>query len=397
MAAPNPFNSLPESVDSRPPPPFAWAAVPFGDDAAATLRSEVARDPGLLVEQAMAAELGALLCGRLERCALLERLPADGLAALHQERRRTLAENVVFLAELDAALDALADAGVQIVLLKGAALLAAGVFAAAERPMSDLDLLVAAADLTAIETVLDRLGYRRDPARAAAFEARYAGQYAFVREAPAGRCWIDVHRALFAVDWLQREGRTYEESCRRRARPLPDRTAAGVLDPADQAVHVCLHWALHHGLGGVWPAVDLAATVCQDGFRWELFAERAKESGWPAAVFLALRRATVLAGLAVHDDLLSMLVPGAFRRAMLGWLFPAGTAVLPPTSAAQATRFLHLAAAEPREALRLIGRALWPEGEWLALRYGGAGRRLSYLARLARLTLQAIRQMTRPG
>ena len=51
------------------------------------------------------------------------------------------------------------DAGLAAVALKGAALQAMGLYAAGERPMADIDLLVQSADLAAAARVLTALGY----------------------------------------------------------------------------------------------------------------------------------------------------------------------------------------------------------------------------------------------
>src|SRR6185437_5870005 len=71
---------------------------------------------------------------------------------LHRQRR---------IEELLSNIDARArSAGIAVVALKGAALQTAGVYAAGERPMADLDLLVQPADLETAVAVLLALSYR---------------------------------------------------------------------------------------------------------------------------------------------------------------------------------------------------------------------------------------------
>lgn len=54
--------------------------------------------------------------------------------------------------------------GLGIVALKGAALHALGLYEAGERPMADLDLLVARQDVTGATSLIEALGFRQTPA-----------------------------------------------------------------------------------------------------------------------------------------------------------------------------------------------------------------------------------------
>ena len=78
---------------------------------------------------------------------------------LEEQRAHTLGRHrrIVALVRL---IDSRArDAGLAAVALKGAALQAMGLYAAGERPMADIDLLVPSADLAAAARVLTALGY----------------------------------------------------------------------------------------------------------------------------------------------------------------------------------------------------------------------------------------------
>ncbi len=57
-------------------------------------------------------------------------------------------------------LDAFKDAGIQVLLLKGAALYRAGCYASGERPMADLDVLVRPEDRSNCAAILSRMQYR---------------------------------------------------------------------------------------------------------------------------------------------------------------------------------------------------------------------------------------------
>src|SRR5579863_2794214 len=86
--------------------------------------------------------------------------PPHWASFLAEQRRHTLLRQQR-IAELVATIDDhCRGAGIAIVALKGAALQRAGVYAAGERPMADLDLLVHPSDVETTVAVLLALSYR---------------------------------------------------------------------------------------------------------------------------------------------------------------------------------------------------------------------------------------------
>ena len=84
----------------------------------------------------------------------------DGWQRFLDEQREQTAGRYRQIANLLAAIDAHSRKdGVALVGLKGAALYAGGVYAAGERPMGDIDLLIRPDDAAAIARVLDACGY----------------------------------------------------------------------------------------------------------------------------------------------------------------------------------------------------------------------------------------------
>ncbi|MGN6113109.1 MAG: nucleotidyltransferase family protein [Luteimonas sp.] len=95
----------------------------------------------------------AMLRGRCQwRYAPWQRFLRDQHAHVQSRQRRIAAT----LARIDAGT---ADAGIPVVALKGAALRAIGLYAPGERPMADIDLLVAEAGAPAVASVLQAMGY----------------------------------------------------------------------------------------------------------------------------------------------------------------------------------------------------------------------------------------------
>ena len=75
------------------------------------------------------------------------------------QRDQSVARHRKITGLLEAICSQACGAGVALVALKGAALHASEVYAAGERPMGDIDLLVRVGDLQAISRVLERCGY----------------------------------------------------------------------------------------------------------------------------------------------------------------------------------------------------------------------------------------------
>jgi hypothetical protein len=92
--------------------------------------------------------------------ALRWRGPAEWHAFLAEQREHTLLRQQRIAALLDQVDEHARSAGIVIVALKGAALHAAGIYAAGERPMADLDLLTHPVDVDSAVAALLALSYR---------------------------------------------------------------------------------------------------------------------------------------------------------------------------------------------------------------------------------------------
>jgi hypothetical protein len=99
----------------------------------------------------------------LRAAATLGDWPPDFIDAFHRAERRAVVVDGLRHAELVAVLGELNAAGVRVVVFKGAALAHTHYPASHLRVRQDTDLLVAAAEVRALEDVLRRLGYVRPP------------------------------------------------------------------------------------------------------------------------------------------------------------------------------------------------------------------------------------------
>lgn len=210
---------------------------------------------------------------------------------------------------LDETVAAFDAAGLDIVLLKGAAL-ARSVFASvADRPMLDLDVLVPA-DQT-------------DAARAAAVSAgwawkhdrRYAPFFSTHHHLPplhdsrGTRALLELHTGLFPAGHpFQLEATSVAD---RATRTRGRKRDALIPSVEDHLVYLCAHWVWSHMMnGGAWRALrDVGALAEFGGLDWERCVARAREAKATTCVYWTLRLAHRLAGVDLPPEVLPAVEP----------------------------------------------------------------------------------------
>ncbi|WP_323744858.1 nucleotidyltransferase domain-containing protein [Noviherbaspirillum soli] len=285
----------------------------------------------LLLRQARAAQL-------LARIALLAKRHApdaiapqavphfEGALLVAQRHREAVEWEITQIGQ------ALGSAGLPLILLKGAAYLAAGAPAASGRSFADIDILVPKARINQAEAALMMHGWATS--HHSAYDDRY--YRAWMHELPPmqhGRRMtvVDVHHAI-----LPTTASSKPDSARliAAARPLPGRPGVLVLAPVDMVIHSACHLfheeELEKGLRDL-SDLDLLlrdfATL--PGFWSELLA-RASELDLERAVFYALRFSAHLLGTPVPPATLqaaARLAPGPMTMRLMDALY--GRALLP--------------------------------------------------------------------
>jgi hypothetical protein len=206
-----------------------------------------------------------------------ELLPPQVERDLRLDYFQTASRNTLLYHELEKVLLGLADEGVPVVLLKGAALAETVYGNVALRPMDDMDLLVHQEDVPAALGLLKKSGYT-----STAPETRPGDTLIYeneLRVAKPGE--VD---AVVEVHWNLFDSPHYQHSLPRAwfwHNALPwdvGNTAALVLGPEAQLLHLCGHLVLHHGgdLQPLW-VYDVAAVIrCYaDRLDWEQVLKQA--------------------------------------------------------------------------------------------------------------------------
>ena len=249
-------------------------------------------DWDLLIRQGRSSDLLARLHGTLTRHQLLDHVPnkaRDHLQAAHTQAQRH--QQLVHY-EIDQIYKALLPLETPVVLLKGAAYVAAGLPAAEGRVFTDIDILVHKTRIDLAEDALEYQGWvssKLDP-----YDQRYYRQW--MHEIPpmehsTRKTLLDVHHAI-----LPETARLQPDTNKllKAAIPLPGYEFLYILCPEDMVLHSAVHLfsdgEFEHGLRDL---ADIDALLRhfpkQNDKFWERLVGRARNQDLKQPLFYALR------------------------------------------------------------------------------------------------------------
>ncbi|MCX6842065.1 MAG: nucleotidyltransferase family protein [candidate division WOR-3 bacterium] len=251
--------------------------------------------------------VSSLLYWRLKDTEPAGNVMVDAMAGLRHAYYAEAARALLRRHGLSQLLSGLHEAGVPVIVLKGAFLSEVVYPNIALRSMGDVDLLVPRVELPRAQAILLDMGYgpqEREDIEILCRKSKHLAQ--FVREDsivelhwsianPTGSLRIDI-----AGLW-------------QRAQPA---AVAGVqvlaLSPEDLLLHLCLHASQNHSFEcGLGSFCDIAEVIRHYGSKLDLhqFVDRAHEWGAARYAGLTLHLARGLLTVPVPDDALSQLVP----------------------------------------------------------------------------------------
>jgi len=261
-------------------------------------------DWDLLLRQARAARLLGRLALLMREHGIAQSLPRQ--VSMHLEGALALAarHRVAVEWEIGQIKKALDSAGLPLILLKGAAYVAAGLAAARGRSFSDVDILVPKARINQAEAALMIHGWGGSHHNA--YDQRYYREW--MHELPPMQhgkrmTVIDVHHAI-----LPETASSKPDSGKllAAATPLPDRSGVMVLQPVDMVIHSACHLFHEEELDkGLRDLTDLDALL--RGFSaepdfWPRLVRRADELDLGRVLFYALRYTSRLLHTPVPEE-----------------------------------------------------------------------------------------------
>ncbi len=308
-----------------------------------------------LVRQARATGLLARLAHRFRLHGLSDAIPL--VARWHFDAAETLAnkQQIAVRWELQQLRAALADLGSPLIVLKGAAYVAAQLPAAEGRLFNDIDILVPREKLAEAESSLMFAGWHATGL--SEYDKRYYRRW--MHEIPPLQhiqrdTVIDVHHAI-----LPETARYHPDSAKLRSRAVAVEGMPGVfvLAAEDRILHSATHLfhdgELPHGLRDLTDLDLLLRNAATDLDFWSRLAARADELQLGRSLFYALRYLHYFLDTPVPDNAMAALeaaTPNCFTLALMDRIF---TRVLAPTHDSCADAFT------PAARLAAFVRAHW--------------------------------------
>ena len=256
--------------------------------------------------------LGPALYHYLRSTGLLPTVPEEPLAVLAADYFENGARSLYLGAERDAVVGALAAAGVDCVLLKGAALVELVYDDSAVRPMHDLDILVPKPDLQRAYDTVCGLGYL--PADADARVHHRGPHHAPPLISPTQLLAVELHHHVVS----DRSPLNFDiATVWDRARPVAmDGATCLIPSGADLLVHLSVHFLVNRlghskgAMGQVWDIAETTVRGC-DARDWDVLTDDLRLRHLGPAMALALQSAGLLLGTETPPATLFTLGRGA--------------------------------------------------------------------------------------
>lgn len=283
------------------------------------------------------------------------------------------------------------QANLPVVPLKGMALGLTVYDEPSQRTMSDIDLWLDDAGMTQAAQLMPQWGFTFSDKDDRPFELQKLadGEMRFVHP-NWPQLLIELHWSPFPGWWLARTAAVDSTAVYQRLTPHPlpqSNWPIHLLTPEDTMIQLIVHLAVNHqfSLSGVRTLVDMALLAQKYTVDWDIVVRRAQAWRVATAVWLTLTTALDLLPLrGLTQTTLDTIAPSPLHQRQLRHFVTPHSLVNGRDMTQSWQRYLLLALLvdRRRDRLKLIGRTLWPEPEWLKARYGGTKNNWQHLAHL---------------
>jgi hypothetical protein len=264
-------------------------------------------------------EVMPFLYARLRQQAVWGQVPQRMQAVLADDFRHHSLRTWQMQSALEQAVAALESADIPVLLLKGVALGHSLYGSPAERPIGDLDLLIAPDKLVAARQALLPLGYCPQGLYwLTRWQQRYRAELPFVNQsAEFSGLLLELHWSLVELPWYIDQippGDVWHA-----ATPVPDLPGAWLPDPAVLLLHACAHLALHHSSSHrlLW-LLDIDQLARSPALSWPRLLELAGRWRLQLALRTMLQRTRATLATPLPADVLAVMAgwePDSAERA----------------------------------------------------------------------------------
>lgn len=265
--------------------------------------------------------------------------------------------NLKVYTELGMVLRRFDEAGIPVILLKGAYLAEMVYQNISVRPMSDIDLLVKKEHLQKAVDILAQVGYQ--PIKPFWIETECAVRHHLPALSRPDQIPIEIHWTLAP---LTSYVHVDSDGLWQRAQSIViDGIHSLTLSPEDLLAHLCLHISRDLFRSGVRPLCDIqeVLTNYRDKINWQDFIVRVNQWGVGRGVYLVFRLAQRLLQASVSEAVMQQLQPQDYHAQVEDWaiaqVFEGGSSTILPIGAAHLNTHKPLA-----ERFRLFFRNLFP-------------------------------------
>jgi hypothetical protein len=335
----------------------------------------------ILIPWLVACNLGALAAARCRD------IYPEMANHLQSELYITAAQNYLRWRSLRQFDKDLSDSGISAVLLKGAALAETVYERIEQRSMTDIDVWLQEQDMSQACDIMVGLDFfaLENVNRPPALQQLSEGEIQFFNKDDPHNL-IELHFSPFEGWWIKRTAVINSGDLWERKVSLEGWESFYQLAVEDMVIQIAYHLAVGHQFGPqtIRSLVDISLLARSSRIDWQVVARRAIEWRMATAIWLVLHHTQQLTELQGLEAVLSQLKPSSWRRRQLLHIVSPESILRGETYLGQRERYLYLLLLvdRPQDAVRLAGRTLWPEDEWLVARYGGHVTHWQHLRRL---------------
>ena len=197
-------------------------------------------------------KLGPLLYRQLHDS---EGIPQSVKQALREDTALVFAKNILLLQELESLIEKFRQGGIEIIILKGAALAYEVYGDIALRGFDDIDILIKRKDRDKIFSILRKCGYSISQKERLDFSLKYRSQVLFAKDS---KFFIDLHWNLMDLERYNKVTNIDLDRIWNNKQPLDIKGISSYqLSLNDTIIYQCLHLAIQHAFKGLLMCVDI--------------------------------------------------------------------------------------------------------------------------------------------